>query len=160
MKDHRIRRSIAATPEITRVSYGTRAGFARLVSEMDSALGTYRNVDVAGAHTPACVGLLRDLNAAAAHALGDEPALARLSERDVQGLALVKVEPVIADIGLEVDDTIGSEPAGVFGLHLATSSGREVPIEVEGKSYRRGRRVRWFSTLIKPLPPRSGSGAS
>ena len=128
-------RGMSTSPQITTAVYGTEARFTALVAEIDSALATYRNVDPAGTRTPACVGMLRGLNAAAAHALGAEPALARLSSSDVEGLRLVTIEPIIADIGLEVNDTIGDQPGGVFRLHLATGAGRAVPITVEGNAY-------------------------
>ena len=43
-----------------------------------------------------------------------------------------QVEPVIADIGMEVDD----DEDGVFRLHLAMGYGHELPVTIGGAEYK------------------------
>lgn len=119
----------------TTAVYGTASAFERIAAELDAAVRAYRNIDPASHHTPSCVAQLRAYHVAAARAVGNEPRLAHVAKHEADVLLWTKFEPVIADIGMEVNDTEGTQPEGKFRLHLAIGYGHEVPATVKGESH-------------------------
>jgi len=119
----------------TTAVFGNQNEYEMLVAELDAAVKAYRLVDTEGTATQPCVSSLRKMNEAAVKALGAESSLAQLAPADVAFLQKIEFVPVIADLGLEVDDEVGQKPEGVHRLHLAIGYGRKVEVSVNQKMY-------------------------
>jgi hypothetical protein len=119
----------AAAP--TTLVFGKARQYESLKGELTAALAAYKVVDPKSELVGECVTSLSTLTESAAKALGEKSEVRELAAGSTDFLTLLKFEPVIADIGLEVDDP----KDGPFRLHLATGNGRVFPATSAGKKY-------------------------
>jgi hypothetical protein len=122
------------TGSITTRLYGTATQYAGLVGEIAAAEKAY--AALGSIELPRCLNGLDAFAQAARDALGYDARVATLGIERTKVLGDIKIEPVIADIGMEVNDERGDQPGGIFRLHLATGEGHQVEVAVQGENYR------------------------
>lgn len=131
--------SLAAAPQPNYKAslYGSKADYTLLADSIKAAVRAYAEVDKKGELTPWCVKNVAAFTEAAQKLLKEDTDTVVPLQSEQTGLLDhgIELNPVIAHLGLEIDDQVGNAPAGSIQLHIATGRGRKVPGVVDGKSY-------------------------
>jgi len=138
--------AVPVTPDLD--VFGSPTQYQAVVNELDAALAAYRAIDPKGSLVPGCVKELQQFNQAAM-AIGDGK-LGKVAQSLNRVFNGIEFEPVIADIGEEVED----KDAGIFRLHLAIGYGHSVITTVGGKEVKL-----WTpSAMVLHLPKTTATG--
>lgn len=140
--------SVETGGDVTAPIYGTRTQYLKIVSEISAAKAAYRAIALGDESLPYCVNALLEMNQKGVDNLGEIPTFARFSAESLNFLREMEFKPVIADIGMEINDERGDRPEGIFRLHLATGFGHAVEANIQGRVS-----VLWIpSSMVLHLP--------
>lgn len=114
---------------ITDLVYGAPNSYREITLSIAAAQKAYAVIDPSGQKASPCLSELKTYTEAAAKV--QDGSVGRVTGASREQLAHVQLEPVIADIGLEVDDS----QDGAFKLHLATGGGRATPMTIQGSQF-------------------------